>query len=84
MKMMELDEKIEYPDAIFYLGDMLKREEQYEEAANYFSFYREVCEDKSKLLVERDFNEDYKFKNREKRKRKYSISKTIKSFGAVN
>lgn len=51
--LMELDEKIEYADAIFYLGDMLKRQEEYEEAANYFSFYREVCEDKRSALYRR-------------------------------
>ena len=51
--LMNRDEKIAYPKAVFYLGDMLKRQEKYEEAGQYFSFYRDICIDKKDLLYKR-------------------------------
>jgi tetratricopeptide (TPR) repeat protein len=52
-ELMEIDENINYPKAIFFRADMLKRLEQYEEAASYFNFFRDVYEDKRDLLYKR-------------------------------
>lgn len=52
-ELMEKDEKVIYPDAVFYRGDMLKRQEKYEEAAEFFGFYKDVCDDKAKVLYKR-------------------------------
>ncbi|MFT4754944.1 MAG: hypothetical protein ACI85Q_002508 [Salibacteraceae bacterium] len=55
--LMEKDEKVTYPEAVFYRADMLKRQEKYEEASVYFNFYRDVCKDKSNLFYRRAKNE---------------------------
>ena len=49
-ELMEQDENVQYPDAVFYRADMLKRQENYEEAEVYFNFYKDVCTNKSGLL----------------------------------
>ena len=51
--LMEKDEKVSYPDAVFYRADMLKRQERYEEAGVYFKFYKDVCTDKRSVLYRR-------------------------------
>ena len=51
--LMNRDENIRYPKAVFYLADMLKRQEKYEEAGQYFSFYRDICIDKRDVLYKR-------------------------------
>ncbi|MGB0390565.1 MAG: DUF1573 domain-containing protein [Salibacteraceae bacterium] len=56
-QLMELDEKVAYPDAVYYRGDMLKRQEKYEEAEVYFKFYKEVCDDKTKVLYKQSKTE---------------------------
>ncbi len=43
----EIDDQVTYPEAVFHLADMLKRQELYEEAGVYFDFYREICTDKT-------------------------------------
>ena len=35
-ELMDLDENVNYPNAVFYRADMLKRQERYEEARVYF------------------------------------------------
>tara|TARA_R110002050_G_scaffold109799_4_gene221524 strand:- start:21395 stop:23656 length:2262 start_codon:yes stop_codon:yes gene_type:complete len=52
-KLMDKDEKIRFPNAVFYRADMLKRQEKYEEAGVYFQFYRDICTDKKDLLYKR-------------------------------
>ncbi len=51
--LMELDEKVQYPNAVFHRADMLKRQEKYEEAGVFFNFYLDVCIDKKDLLYKR-------------------------------
>ncbi len=51
--LIENDEKINYPEATFYLAEMLKVQEKYEEAAQYFDFYQEVATDRSSTLYRR-------------------------------
>ena len=52
-ELMELDENVNYPAAVFHRADMLKRQEQYEEAGVYFEFFRDVCPDKKDILYKR-------------------------------
>lgn len=52
-ELMETDEQVTYPEAVFHLGDMLKRQEMYEEAGVFFDFYREVCKDKTSVYYKR-------------------------------
>ena len=51
--LMDKDENIQFPNAVFYRADMLKRQEKYEEASVYFKFYRDVCIDKKDILYKR-------------------------------
>lgn len=50
---MEKDVYLNYPNAVFYRADMLKRMERYQEAESYFEFYQEICKDRANLLFKR-------------------------------
>lgn len=52
-ELMEQDEKINYPKAVFYRADMLKRQEYYEEASMYFKFFLDIFPDKRHTLYRR-------------------------------
>lgn len=56
-KLLELDEKRKYEDAIFYLAEMLKVQEYYEEASVYFGMYQEEASDRSSELYRRSKEE---------------------------
>jgi len=51
--LIELDEKIRYPEATFYLAEMLKVQEKYEEAEQYFEFFLDISDDRSSTLYRR-------------------------------
>lgn len=52
-QLMEVDEKVLYPDAVYHRGDMLKRQGKYEEAEVFFLFYKDICDDKTKILYKK-------------------------------
>lgn len=51
--LIDKDIDIKYPQGMFFLADMLKRQEKYDEARVYFKFYRDIETDKTNLLYKR-------------------------------
>ena len=51
--LIQLDEKVRYPNATFYLAEMLKVQEKYEEAGQYFEFFLDISNDRSSTLYRR-------------------------------
>ena len=52
-KLIELDEKVKYPNATFYIAEMLKVQEKYEEAEQYFEFFLDISDDRASTLYRR-------------------------------